>query len=314
VVKRIVLMGSPSFAIPTFIEIFKNPKYEIVGLYCQPDKKKGRGQKICQTACKKFALEKNIPVFEPKSLNNDFVFEEFKNLKPDLVLVAAYGKIIPERILKVPPFSTFNIHSSLLPELRGAAPINWAIVRGYEKTGITIFKIEKKLDSGDIVFQKEVEIKKDETAKDLHDKLAQISGSIICKVLDDIFSKRVPFKPQDESKVTFAPLIKKSDGKIDFSLSGLQIFNLIRGFYPWPGTYAFMNKKILKFIEALILPLESKYEHLTNGTLFDIEKGLLKLSDSVLKLKRVQLEGKKEMNWEIFKCGLKNNDDLIILK
>ena len=306
-------MGSPEFAIPTFTALSKNPNYLLVGLYCQPDKKKGRGQKLCATRCKEFALEQNIPVFQPHTLKDDAVFENYKSLKPDLTLVVAYGKIIPERFLELPVFSTFNVHSSLLPELRGAAPINWAIARGYQKTGITIFKIAKKLDSGDIVFQKELQIKKNETATELYERLSRLSREIICDVLDNIFSKNITFTPQDDSKASTAPIIKKCDGKINFALSGNEIFNLIRGFSPWPGTYAIMKNKIFKILSGELLPLTQEASLHKTGSLFDLQRGYVRLSDSVLKLTFVQLEGKKPMNWETFRCGLKRDDENLIL-
>lgn len=303
--KRIILMGSPEFALPSFKSILESSQFEIVGLFCQPDKRSGRGQKFCAPACKKFAEKNNIPIFQPDSLKGDALFETYKDLNPDLTLVAAYGKIIPKRFLALPKLGCFNIHSSMLPELRGAAPINWAIVRGYKKTGITIFKIVSKLDSGDIYFQQEVDIDPHENAQDLHDKLAKLSGEIIVDFLADIFKNKLKAAAQNNDLATYAPIIKKEDGKIDFLKPGNEIYNLIRGFTPWPGSFTSLDGKTFKIIKAELFQPKAALDKTESGTIYDLKNGFVKLSDSSLKLITVQIEGKKAMDYKDFIRGYK---------
>jgi methionyl-tRNA formyltransferase len=306
-------MGSPDFSLPAFQAVCNHKDFEVVGLYCQPDKKKGRGQKLAAPPCKIIAEERNIPVFQPGSLKrNDEEFEKFKNLKPDLVLVVAYGKILPTRFINLPKFGTINIHSSLLPRLRGAAPINWAIVRGDTKTGITVMNVIPKLDSGDILHQVETPISPTENASELHDRLAQMSADIIVETLERYFRGEITPIPQNDAESTYAPIIKKEDGRIDFRKSGKEIINLIRGFSPWPGSFAELNGKLFKIIDAELQSAKSDLSQHEVGELFDTTNGLVKIKDSVLKLKTVQLAGKRQMDFKTFILGFRKTDKIIL--
>jgi len=313
-IKRIVLMGTPEFPEKAFHEIRKHSSLSIVALFCQPDRRSGRGQKVTHPPCKCFALKNDIPVFQPENLKEEKIFNIYKNLKPDLTLVAAYGKILPERYLNFPSHGAINIHSSLLPKLRGAAPINRAIERGYKKTGITIMKLAKKLDSGDILFQKETDILPDETAGELHDRLSSMAGDLIIDVLEKIFKGDIMPLPQKESEATYAPIIKKGEGKIDFKMPGQQIYNRIRGFSPWPGSYCSFEGKSLKILRARLLRDAHSNDDFPCGTVIDIKKGHVRLSDSTLELLRIQLEGKRAVDWASFANGLKTKNRYPVLR
>lgn len=225
---RVLFWGTPDFAVKSLKALIES-NHQVVGVITQPDKPKGRGQKIQPTLVKEKALKHNIPVFQPEKIKNNQEFLEMvKKLNPDISVVVAYGKILPEEIINIPKYKTINVHASLLPEYRGAAPIQRAIMEGKDKTGVCIMEIIKELDAGDVYACKEVEITEDDDIMSLHDKLAEEGAKLLIEVLDKIEKGEIDKKPQNHEKATYAKPIEKAEGKIDFSRSAKEIFNQIR--------------------------------------------------------------------------------------
>jgi methionyl-tRNA formyltransferase len=242
---KVVYMGTPDFAVPTLEKLIK--RHEVVAVLTQPDKPKGRGQKMQYTPVKEVALKFNIPVYQPLNLKTDEeCIKNLKDINPDVIVVVAYGQILSKEILDIPRYGCINVHASLLPELRGAAPINWSIIRGNNKTGITTMKMDVGLDTGDMLLKKEVEIKENETAGELHDRLMDIGADLLIDTLDEIESGEIKAEAQDHDLSSYAPMLNKELGHIDWSLDSSEVHNLIRGVTPWPCAYSFYNNTIIK--------------------------------------------------------------------
>jgi methionyl-tRNA formyltransferase len=250
---RVLFWGTPDFAVKSLKALIES-NHQVVGVVTQPDKPKGRGQKIQPTPVKEKALKHNIPVFQPEKIKNNQEFlETVKKLNPDISVVVAYGKILPEEIINIPKYKTINVHASLLPEYRGAAPIQRAIMEGKDKTGVCIMEIIKELDAGDVYACKEVEITEDDDIISLHDKLAEEGARLLIEVLDKIEKGEIDKKPQDHEKATYAKPIEKSEGKIDFSRSAKEIFNQIRALKVWPKAYSKFRDEEVKILDAKIV-------------------------------------------------------------
>jgi methionyl-tRNA formyltransferase len=246
---NIIFMGSPEFAVPCLEKLYD--LYNVVGVITQPDKPKGRGQKMQPNPVKETALKYEIPVYQPDRLRKDLnLINNLKNMDIDLIVVVAYGQILPAEVLSIPKHGCINVHASLLPDLRGAAPINWAIIRGLKKTGITTMLMNEGLDTGDMLMKEEVAIGDDETAEELHDKLMIMGSELLIKTIKALESNNLYPEKQDDSKSTYAQMLNKNMGNIDWALSNVEIFNLIRGITPWPGAFTFLNKKIIKVLKA----------------------------------------------------------------
>jgi len=247
---RVLFWGTPDFAVKSLKALIES-NHQVVGVVTQPDKPRGRGQKIQPTPVKEEALKHNIPVFQPEKIKNNQEFlETVKKLNPDISVVVAYGKILPEEIINIPKYKTINVHASLLPEYRGAAPIQRAIMEGKDKTGVCIMEIIKELDAGDVYACREVEITEDDDIISLHDKLAGEGARLLIEVLDKIEKGEIDKKPQ---KATYAKPIEKSEGKIDFSRSAKEIFNQIRALKVWPKAYAKFRDEEVKILDAKIV-------------------------------------------------------------
>jgi methionyl-tRNA formyltransferase len=250
---RVLFWGTPDFAVKSLKALIES-NHQVVGVVTQPDKPKGRGQKIQPTPVKEEALKHNIPVFQPEKIKNNQEFlETIKKLNPDNSVVVAYGKILPEEIINIPKYKTINVHASLLPEYRGAAPIQRAIMEGKDKTGVCIMDIIKELDAGDVYACREVEITEDDDIISLHDKLAEEGARLLIEVLDKIEKGEIDKKPQNHEKATYAKPIEKSEGKIDFSRSAKEIFNQIRALKVWPKAYAKFRDEEVKILDAKIV-------------------------------------------------------------
>ena len=246
---RILFMGSPDFAVPCLEKLYDF--YQVVGVVTQPDKPKGRGQKMQPNPVKQKALELGITVYQPDRLRKDTeLIETLKKLELDLMVVVAFGQILPQEVLSIPKYGCINVHASLLPELRGAAPINWAIIRGYKKTGITTMMMDEGIDTGDMLLRAEVDMDEDETAEQLHDKLMVKGSELLIDTIKLIESGKLVREKQDGTKYTYAPMLSKEMGNIDWSLDSSEIYNLIRGIIPWPGAYSFLNKKMIKLMKV----------------------------------------------------------------
>lgn len=236
---RVVYMGTPDFAVPA-LEALVDSHHQVVGVFTQPDRKSGRGKKLRRPPVKKVAEGAGVPVFQPKRVRgNDEAFETLSAWNPDVVVVAAYGQILPERILEVPRLGCINIHASLLPKYRGAAPINWAIVEGEDQTGVTIMQMDVGLDTGPMLESHAVDISRQMTAQELHDRLADLGGEVIVGALDRLAAGELEPTPQDDSESSYASMLSKEDGRIDWTKTNVQIVDHIRGFNPWPGAFAF---------------------------------------------------------------------------
>lgn len=240
-------MGTPGFSVPVLENLIKS-EYEVVLVVTQPDRPRGRRRELTPPPVKVAAEKYNIPIFQPEQLKNDY--KKIIDLNPDLIVTAAYGQLLPNELLATPKHGAINVHASLLPELRGGAPIHYAILQGKSRTGITIMDMVEQLDAGDIISQKEVEITQTETVGSLHDKLSTVGAELLMKTLPKIFNKEAVRVPQDESKATFAPNISREDEKIDWSKSSQTIYDQIRGLCPWPVAYTTYNGKNMKIWSA----------------------------------------------------------------
>lgn len=232
---RILFMGTPDFAVPS-LEALLNAGHEICGVFTQPDKPKNRGMKLQAPPVKEFALAHDIPVFQPESVKDGGALEQIRQLQPELIAVAAYGRILPVDILEYPAYGCINVHSSLLPKYRGSAPIHWAILNGDEESGVTIMHMAKAMDAGDIIAQSVTPIDPNETVEDLHDRLAQMGATLLVEVVEQIGAGTATRTPQDESKVTYAPMLSRELSPLDWTRTARQLHDQVRGLIPWPAT------------------------------------------------------------------------------
>jgi methionyl-tRNA formyltransferase len=290
---RVLFWGTPDFAVKSLKALIES-NHQVVGVITQPDRPRGRGQKIQPTPVKEEALKHNIPVFQPEKIKNNQEFlETIKKLNPDISVVVAYGKILPEEIINIPKYKTINVHASLLPEYRGAAPIQRAIMEGKDKTGVCIMEIIKELDAGDVYACREVEIIEDDDIISLHDKLAEEGARLLIEVLDKIEKGEIDKKPQNHEKTTYAKPIEKSEGKIDFSRSAKEIFNQIRALKVWPKAYAKFRDEEVKILDAKIV--ECNVNALPGEIIKADEKEgiVVKTGDGCLLLKIIQFPNSK---------------------
>jgi methionyl-tRNA formyltransferase len=304
---KIVFFGTPDFAVPV-LETIYNSNHQIILVVTQPDKPAGRKQILTPPPVKQIALKYNIPVLQPEKLkDNDFLIK-YKQYNPDLNLIVSFGQILPDEVIYFPKFHSVNIHASILPKYRGASPINWAIINGDEKTGITYQFIEKKLDAGDIILTEEIPIENNDTSITLYKKLSQLSANTVLKVFDMIENNSYKRHKQDESKATYVKILKKEDGKIDFNKSAICIYNQIRGLLPWPCAYCLLDGKILKFFSSE--PIMKNYvDKIEPGKIVEIIKNsgfVVTCKDSFLLIKELQMEGGKKMPAYNFAIGHKN--------
>ena len=295
-------MGTPEFALPS-LEALLESKHQVVGVVTQPDKPKGRGRILSPSPVKEFALKKNLLVLTPEDLKADDFVEQLKGLNLDLIVVVAY-RILPEKVFTIPPRGTINLHASLLPKYRGAAPINWALINGEKRTGVTTFFIQKKVDTGNIILQKETEILPDENYGELSQRLSTLGAELLFETVDLIEKgKAIPLS-QDESQVTQAPKITPEMCQIDWSWPAEKIRNFIRGLAPTPGAYTFFNGKILKIYKALVLDQTHFDEGFGEIISADKKDGFVaKTKSGRLKLSEVQPESKKIMSGYEFLRG-----------
>lgn len=290
---KIVFMGTPDFAVPTLKMLID--KHEVAAVFTQPDRPKGRGQKLQMSPVKEIALLHNIPVYQPLKLKNDTEsLNIIKGISPDAIVVVAFGQILPKEILDIPKFGCINVHASLLPELRGAAPINWAIIRGNKYTGITTMKMDVGLDTGDMLLKEVIEIGSKETAGELHDRLMVIGGELLIKTLEMLDKNMIVPEKQDDTKSTYAPMLSKELGHIDWNKSSKDVYNLIRGVIPWPGAYFYYDDKMIKIWKAERV----KDIKETPGKIIDVNEDGIKIAcdDGAIVIKELQEVGGKRMD------------------
>jgi len=299
-------MGTPSFAVPT-LEHTVAAGHQVLAVFTQPDRPKGRGQKDAMPPVKEAALRLGLPVYQPERVRRPEIVEQLRELAPEAMVVVGYGQIIPKSILDIPPHGIINVHASLLPKYRGAAPIQWAIARGETRTGVTTMRINEGLDTGDILLRWETAIGPEETAVELGPRLAVAGAELLVRTLVQLPDIRP--EPQDDAQATYAPILKKEDGRIDWQLPASQILNRIRGFDPWPGGYGFLRGQRFQICKAR--PGEPK---LPPGALHVINRRLYAGcgEGQSIELLEVQLEGKKRMPAAAFLNGftLTNNEVL----
>lgn len=295
---RIVFMGTPDFAAAILQRLIDTGR-NVVGVFSQPDKPVGRKQIITPTATKVVAMEHNIPVFQPAKLRDGEALKIMQELKPDLTVVAAYGKILPKDILDVAPLGNVNVHGSLLPEYRGSAPIQWSVINGDKVTGITTMFMAEGMDTGDMIMKFELPIGEDETAGELFDRMAELGAESIEKTLELFDNGEVKAEPQNEEEATYAPMLKKEMGEIDFGKTAEEIHNLVRGLNPWPMAYTFFDGKSVKIHEAKEVEGFSG----TEGTLLDEKRFVVGTKNGAVEFITVQPEGKNKMSGADFIRG-----------
>lgn len=297
---RIVFMGTPDFAVPTLEALIAG--HEVAAVVTQPDKPKGRGKAMAFPPVKEKALEHHIPVYQPVKVREEGFLAELKKINPDVIVVVAFGQILPESILTLPKYGCINVHASLLPKYRGAAPIQWAVINGEKETGITTMYMAKGLDTGDMIDKTVIEVAPKETGESLHDKLSAAGGELILKTLASLEEGTVKRIPQDDAQSSYAGMLTKGLGEIDWKKDAASIERLIRGLNSWPSAYTFWNGKTLKIWDADVV--ESNVD-VPAGTVTAVEKNhiLVQTGEGQLKLNEVQLQGKKRMTVQAFLLG-----------
>jgi len=298
---RLIFLGTPEFAIPTLRALLDSP-HEVLAVVTAPDKPKGRGLKVKPPPVKVFAQERGLPVLQPVDLRDSEFLKELKAFRPDLGVVVAF-RILPPEVFTIPSRGMINLHASLLPKYRGAAPIQWAIIKGEKETGVTTFFISERVDTGDIILQRKVAIGKEETAGELHDRLAEIGAELVLESLE-LIEKNQAVARKQEGEVTLAPKIQKEDCLIDWAKDAQTVVNHIRGLSPSPGAFTYLEGKILKIFRAKAMsrsrargdPGQVVESHPKRGFIVKAGWGLVQILE-------LQLEGKRSMSWEEFLRG-----------
>jgi methionyl-tRNA formyltransferase len=308
---KIVFFGSSHFALPALEELIKSG-FDIVCVVTQPDKQKGRHLHVSSTDVKTLADNAGLTVFQPQDINSDDSVRYLKATAADLFVIVAYGQILSEEVLELSKIMPINIHASLLPRYRGAAPINYALINGDKVTGVTIMKVSRKMDCGPVISQKELQINEEDTAISLERSLSQLGAELLLETLKNI--KNVKLFPQDELKATLAPKLRKSDGLIDWEKSAGEIYDLVRGTLPWPGAFCYYKSKLLKIYSVEKFMLFNK-KNFTCGEIAEILKDgiVVAVGKGAVIIKQMQIEGKRKMTAAEFIAGHKVNIGEIFL-
>lgn len=299
---RVVFMGTPDFSVGT-LEALIEADHEIVGVVTQPDRMKGRGKAVQFPPVKEAALAHEIPVYQPEKVRNPEFIEVLKEISADIIVVVAFGQILPKEILEMYPYGCVNVHASLLPAYRGAAPYQWAVLNGEKVTGVTTMQMNEGLDTGDMIEKVEIPIATDETAGSLHDKLSAAGAKLCVSTLAALEAGTATFTPQKEEGSSYAKMLKKDMGNIDWTKSAQEIERFIRGLNPWPSAYTKLNGKTLKIWKAQVLSKDAE-DTLPGGFVsYDKKSWVVQTGKGCLSLLEVQLEGKKRMGVEEFLRG-----------
>lgn len=299
---EILFMGTPDFAVPSLKRLIE-AGHKLVGVFTQPDRPKNRGMKLQASAVKEFALKYGIPVYQPEKLKDGTAISIIRDCNPELIVVAAYGRILPKDILDYPKMGCINVHSSLLPKYRGAAPIHWAILNGEEESGVTIMHMAEELDAGDIISQEKTYIDPDETVESLHDRLALLGAELLIQAVTAIESGAAKRIPQDKALVSFAPMLSRALSPMDWSRSAWELHNQVRGLIPWPGATTEFSGVRFKIWKSKVLP-ETSGE--ADGTILEAGSAGIKMAcggNSVLLIEELQAEGKRRMSAGDYLCG-----------
>ena len=298
---RVVFMGTPDFSVPTLEKIIE-AGHEVIGVVTQPDKAKGRGKKVLFPPVKETALAHDLPVYQPRRARDPEFIEEMKALNPDVMVVVAFGQILPKAILDIPKYGCINVHASLLPKYRGAAPIQWAVIRGEKVSGVTTMQMDVGLDTGDMLLKKEVLLDEEETGGSLHDKLSTLGGNLLIQTLEKIEAGDIHPEKQDDSQAgEYARMLDKNLGRIDFSMPAVEIERLIRGLNPWPSAFTSYNGKTMKLWKA-------KADNCGQGVpgqVIHVDKNsfTVQTGQGTLQILELQMEGKKRMDAGAFLRG-----------
>ena len=291
-------MGTPNFAVPSLEKIL-NSKHKLLAVVTAPDKERGRGQKISFTPVKEFALKNNIPLLQPERLKEEGFVKLLKDLAPDLFVVVAF-RILPREVFSIPKYGSFNLHASLLPKFRGAAPIQWSIINGDKETGVTTFALEDKVDTGNIFIQKRIEVLDEDNFGSVHDKLSVIGAEVVIETIDLINSGNFILQYQDDTQASLAPKINKENSLIDWHKPAIDLNNLIRGLSPYPGAYFFFKDKIIKIYNASV----NKEKVLKPREIFSgKEELIIGCGKNALNVLELQLEGRKKLSISEFLRG-----------
>ena len=297
---KIVFMGTPDFAVPC-LRTLAESGHEIAAVFTQPDKPKGRGYAMTPPPVKVCAQKYGIEVYQPEKMKDGTAYEILSKIKPDMIIVVAYGKILPKDIIELPPFGCINVHASLLPEYRGAAPIQWAVLDGKKKTGVTAMYMDVGLDTGDMLLKAETDIGENETAGELHDRLSAMGAELIVKTVHEAEKGTLVREKQDDSKSCYASMLTKEMSVIDFGKTAQKVHDLVRGLNSWPSASAVLNGKRIKIHRTLI----------TNGSgepgqVLSLEPFVVACGEGAVEITELQPEGKKRMSAQAFVNGLHN--------
>ncbi len=294
---EVVFMGTPDFAVPCLEALAAEETVKVKGVITQPDKKKGRGQKVRMTPIKQAAVENDWEVFQPENINSEAAINKLADWAPELIVVVAYGQILGEQVLNLPDLGCVNVHASLLPKYRGAAPIHWAIIKGEEKTGITTMYMDEGMDTGDMILKQEVEITAEETAGSLHDKLAQGGSELLIETIKQIEAGTAPRQEQEDAAATYATKLDKEECEVDWREPVEKVRNLIRGLNPWPGAYTYLDGGRLKLYRSEIYNNKDN-QSVKPGTIVhtDTSEGIVvQTGNGQLLLTKLQPAGKQKM-------------------
>ena len=298
---KVIFMGTPDFSVGT-LEALVEAGHEVVLAVSQPDKPKGRGEKMQFPPVKETALKYNIPVFQPKKVREPECIEELRKYNADVCVVVAFGQILPKEILEMTPYGCINVHASLLPKYRGAAPIQWAVIDGEEVSGVTTMQMDEGLDTGDMIMKTEIVLDEKETGGSLFDKLAKAGAKLCVETLKALENKTATWEPQGETTTSYARMLKKELGNIKWENTAVQIERLIRGLNPWPSAYTDWNGKVMKIWEA---DVADKNSEAVPGTIVKVEKDgfYVQTGEGQIKVKALQIPGKKRMEADAFLRG-----------
>lgn len=301
---KIVFMGTPDFAVECLKSLYE-AGHEIAAVVTQPDKPKGRGKELSMPPVKELALSYNLPVYQPEKAKNPEFIELIRGINPEAIVVVAFGQILSKALLDIPKYGCINVHASLLPKYRGAAPIQWAVIDGQEESGVTTMLMDVGVDTGDMLLKSVRKLDAKETGGSLFDKLSKDGADLIVKTLEAIANGTVTRTPQNHDEATHAKMLNKSTGNIDFSMSAKSIECLIRGLNPWPSAYTSYNGKVMKIWDADVV--DKEYQDASCGEIVEVSKSsfTVKCGNGALEIKEVQLEGKKRMTCDAFLLGTK---------
>ena len=308
---RLVFLGTPAFAVPT-LERLVEAGHQVLAVLTQPDRPRGRGRETAAAPVKQAALQQGLTVYQPERVRRPEAVEYLRGLAPDAMVVVGYGQIIPQSVIDIPPLGILNVHASLLPKYRGAAPVQWAVTRGETRTGVTIMRIDAGLDTGDILRTAETEIGPEENAIELGERLSAMGAGLLVETLEDWAAGAIQPQKQETAQATYAPILKKEDGRIDWGLPAAAIHNRVRGFQPWPGAYTSFRRQTLNIWRSRVSAGPGTVGIASPGSFVSLKPPMVAAGEGALELVEVQLEGRKRLSAADFANGqrLKENEIL----